>query len=422
MSQNTTTTTTFYITPNGAGGLEVLTYSTGNKEQVPHTYTSGSGIKPHRIEWNYSEETHVSELTKIQWEKLHANNGKFLSFRPWMGSRKNRFVDNIEKPSETSVQLPETISTMPEIHNDRIYENIDVNVHTMMEFGGGNLHDLVPIKTGKYYDQFISTRNGLIPGSQYFVTGEPGVGKSSVLMDYLNSVVQFDPTKRVLYMSGEMDRYDVQEIQQYYKNSDRNISMTFMRDWIKNKQSVWHSLIATLKQGWDVVAIDSLLVYQEIIQEELGCSYKKAESKILEVLMQASEGINDTGVKTSFFSIQQKNKGGQYVGSKKLEHMMTGFLKLRKDKKENKVFMEFSKNRKNAKMINVPLYYRFTDGGGIALDSERLEHYLGLNQLLSSPDENGTASKMKLEEFVKLVSSSKKEKNDNEDIPPILVG
>ena len=60
-----------------------------------------------------------------------------------------------------------------------------------------------PTKTGTIVDTILSTEGGVFPGTNTIVVGDPGVGKSTVLLDWLANFQA--KGKRVLFVSGEMN-------------------------------------------------------------------------------------------------------------------------------------------------------------------------------------------------------------------------
>jgi predicted ATP-dependent serine protease len=134
-------------------------------------------------------------------------------------------------------------------------------------------------------------------------------------------------------------------------------------------------LQAVLNQGWDIVIMDSLVEVMSMVGEDLQMTTPKVERWLLNLLNQHNKGSNNLKLYTSFLCIQQKNKSGQYVGSKRLEHMTSAFLQLKWDEKERgKRYMMFSKNRNGKE--NIKLYYNFNDG--IQYDVKKYQNELEL--------------------------------------------
>ncbi len=247
-----------------------------------------------------------------------------------------------------------------------------------------------PVETGTYIDQFISYKGGFLPGVNMMLTGDPGVGKSSNLMDILVNVKKNDPTKKVLYVSAEMNELDVKEFEQYYPGLE-DIDFLYIGNYVTDPDlniKPYQALMAVLHKGWDMVVIDSFVEVQSMIQEDMGLTAKRGEKWILDLMKTHNSGHNKSGVFTTFLCIQQMNKGGSYVGSKRLEHMTSAFLTLCWDKKEKgKRYMMFEKNRKGKEKIK--LYYSFAKEGGIVYDETRHEKELIIFERLQSSSDFG---------------------------------
>ena len=65
----------------------------------------------------------------------------------------------------------------------------------------------IPIKTKTIVDSVLSTEGGVFPGTNTVVIGDPGVGKSTVLLDWIANLQ--DQGKKVLFISGEMNDIDM---------------------------------------------------------------------------------------------------------------------------------------------------------------------------------------------------------------------
>jgi predicted ATP-dependent serine protease len=245
-----------------------------------------------------------------------------------------------------------------------------------------------PIRTGTYMDEFVSYKGGFMPGINIMLTGDPGVGKSSNLMDILVNVRETDDTKRVLYVSAEMNEIDVKEFEQYYPGLGE-IDFLYIGNYVTNPDlniKPYQALISVLNQGWDLVVMDSLVEVQSMVQEDLALPQKKAEKWMLDLMKTHNSGHNKKNIYTAFLCIQQKNKGGSYVGSKRLEHMTSAFLELCWDKKEKgKRYMMFEKNRKGKEKVK--LYYNFAKEGGLVYDEVRHTKELQILERLQTTSE-----------------------------------
>jgi predicted ATP-dependent serine protease len=245
-----------------------------------------------------------------------------------------------------------------------------------------------------------------MPGINVMLTGDPGVGKSSNLMEILVNVKKHDPTKRVLYISAEMNELDVKEFEQYYPGLDE-IDFLYIGNYVTDPDlniKPYQALMGILHKGWDMVVMDSFVEVQSMIQEDLSLPSKKAEKWMLDLMKRHNSGHNKENTFTTFLCIQQMNKGGTYVGSKRLEHMTSAFLTLCWDKKEKgKRYMMFEKNRKGKEKIK--LYYTFDKNKGIIYDDVRYEKEMMIFERLQSPSEFGV-EEFDLNSFEKLFSET----------------
>lgn len=243
-----------------------------------------------------------------------------------------------------------------------------------------------PIKTGTYIDRFWSRKGGIMPGTNVMVTGDPGIGKSSVMMDVLQGIKVQDPSKKVLYVSAEMtqiDMMDPEEFLSYYPGLLNKVEFLFAGDYLENDNgpSFSMALETVLGRGYDVVVFDSLIEIQSIVQEEFGLgSGKKAEKYVLNLIQKHNQRQNAAKKYTSFLLIQQVNKDGEFAGSKRLVHMLTAFLKLKWDVESRaKRYMVFDKNRRGE--VKMRLYFKL--GNGVEYDDSKFEDEIKLGSILS---------------------------------------
>ena len=109
-----------------------------------------------------------------------------------------------------------------------------------------------PMKTGTKVDQFFSMEGGVMPGTNVVVTGDPGVGKTTVLLDILADLQM--KGKKCLFVSGEMNAIDmVGYVKRFPKFGA--VDILFMGDYAEVNPDV--VLRTALKEGYDCVLIDS---------------------------------------------------------------------------------------------------------------------------------------------------------------------
>ena len=202
----------------------------------------------------------------------------------------------------------------------------------------------IPMPTGKKIDSLFSAEGGLMKGTNYAIVGDPGVGKSTVMLDILSDLN--NKGKKTLFISGEMNRIDMHG---YVKRFPKfgELDILFMGDYIEKDPLVIVKSI--LYEGWDVVLIDSMAeVCGAIADFHTGMSNKRAETEVLNLLEKHNKAENLGKVNTSFLVIQQVTKMGEFAGSNRFKHMMTGMAHM-KFMDEGRAFF-FSKNRRGGQM------------------------------------------------------------------------
>jgi predicted ATP-dependent serine protease len=191
-------------------------------------------------------------------------------------------------------------------------------------------------------DKFISHEGGVPCASNIMGIGDPGVGKTTILLDVLSGIQ--NRGRRVLFISGEMGR------KQMYKYTNRfpqfgNIQTLFMSDYLEyNTKDVVEQI---LNQGWDCVLIDSIAEIIDGVRDDNNWDRKMAESWLVDMCVKMNKGENDRNIFTSFLLIQQVTKSGVFVGSNKLKHLTDAMLEMRRrsEKDGGGTYMMFSKNR-----------------------------------------------------------------------------
>lgn len=215
---------------------------------------------------------------------------------------------------------------------------------------------LVPIKTNTILDDFISDRGGLLPSCVYVVVGGAGSGKTSWSIDTIHKLQTNNPTKRVLYISGEQDEVDNYELSQKIPGLlDLN---TLYLAGCNEPQKV---LVDVLNQGWDVVLLDSLEVVAGRINMTTDLNVKQSSRWVLDLMFKHKKGGNEKNIFSSFIVIQQSTKSGTFKGDSSIEFDTTGMLYVKFDDEIGNRYLEFSKNRRGENKVKQ--YYRLSDGG-----------------------------------------------------------
>ena len=244
--------------------------------------------------------------------------------------------------------------------------------------------------SGTVLDELLCSYQGLPQGVNYMIIGDPGVGKTTIILDLLSNIRLKNRGIRVLFISAEMNEIDLAVyVRRFPKFQDLDI-LFIEADF--DEDSGRHNLEIvrdTLELGWDVVAIDSFYELQGIVKEEENITLKKAESMLLSIIKKQNKGANLRGVNTTFLTIQQVTKTGQFIGSNRLKHAITAMLELRLENPKNIYsdrYAVFSKHRRGD--VGVRLYYDLSATGDVKYNSERFRQDRQLRKLQS----NATAS------------------------------
>ena len=260
--------------------------------------------------------------------------------------------------------------------------------------------------TGTVLDELLCSYKGLPKGVNYMVIGDPGVGKTTIILDMLADIRLNNPGARVLFVSAEMNEIDLAVyVKRFPKFQDIDILFVeseFDEGWQTHN---YHMLTGVLDQGWDIVAIDSFYELQGIVKEEENITQKKAESMLLSLIKQQNKAQNSRSVNTTFLTIQQVTKNGAFIGSNRLKHAITAMLELRLENPKN-VYSDrhavFSKHRRGD--VGVRLYYDLSTTGDVFYNEERFNQDRQIRRLQS---EAGNSMRCYAEKFDRLFDNIK---------------
>ena len=231
----------------------------------------------------------------------------------------------------------------------------------------------INFRTRTILDNLLCSYQGLPKGVNYMIIGDPGVGKTTIILDMLANIRKAQPSALILFISAEMNEIDLAiYVERFPKFGDLNI--LFIEGGFDECSHSWQTVADTLDDGWDIVAIDSFHELQGIVKEEENVTNKRAESMLLSLIKQQNKAQNDRGVNTTFLTIQQVTKSGAFVGSNRLKHMITAMMELRLDNPKNIYsdrYITFSKHRRGD--VGVKLYYNLSTTGDVDFDEERYE-------------------------------------------------
>ena len=171
---------------------------------------------------------------------------------------------------------------------------------------------------------------GIVPGSLTLVGGDPGIGKSTLLLQVCKQLA--DTGKEVLYISGE------ESLTQIKMRADRIGSF---KEQFKLLTEVNLDIISEVvkKSKPDVVVIDSIqTMFNEEVNAAPGSVSQVRESTA--VLLQLAKGEN-----VAIMIVGHVTKEGNVAGPRVLEHMVDTVLYFEGDKQDLYRILRGVKNR-----------------------------------------------------------------------------
>lgn len=171
---------------------------------------------------------------------------------------------------------------------------------------------------------------GIVQGSLVLVGGDPGIGKSTLLLQVCRILAQ--KKKRVLYISGEESLAQIRMRAQ--RMGEFN---TYLQILCETNLEDIREIITNVKP--DVVIIDSIqTMYNENVSSAPGSVSQVREST--GILMQIAKGLNIT-----IFIVGHVTKEGVVAGPRVLEHMVDTVLYFEGDRYASYRVLRGVKNR-----------------------------------------------------------------------------
>ena len=170
---------------------------------------------------------------------------------------------------------------------------------------------------------------GLVHGSVVLISGEPGIGKSTLLMQISECL---GANKRVLYISGEESGGQI-------KLRAKRLGVSGNNLFILTETNLDSILKEADKIKPDIMIIDSIqTIYDEMIKSAPGSITQVRESALTLINRAKSQGI-------SMLLVGHVNKEGGIAGPKVLEHMVDAVLCFEGEKLQSYRIIRANKNR-----------------------------------------------------------------------------
>jgi DNA repair protein RadA/Sms len=209
--------------------------------------------------------------------------------------------------------------------------------------------------SGLPLDELISYEGGVPCATNIMVAGDPGVGKTTLMLDLVASI-QNKKEYKCLFISGEMGKKQMFKYTQRFPQFGI-VETLFMTDYIQyNSKDVVEQI---LNKGYDLVLIDSIAEILDNARDDNRWDRKTAESWLVDLCVKHNLGENINGKFTSFLLIQQVTKAGEFAGSNKLKHLVDAMCEVRLDKESSETYLMFSKNRNGH--ANIRFSYQLTN-------------------------------------------------------------
>lgn len=264
----------------------------------------------------------------------------------------------------------------------------------------------IPLKSGKFIDTIISKKGGTMPATISIVVGEPGSGKTTMLVDKMTGIERHNPGKKCLYISSEMNPIDNRELAEDLPQL-MNINTLYMADYDNPKLA----LEQALDMGWDYVIMDSFMDVKDKIKDSQNkMNASTVETWLINLLVKHTKGQNEGKKYTAFDVIQHITKGGEYAGSTKLKHNTTAMVYVRIDEITGQRYLVYVKNRRGD--IRKKLYMVLDNvSGEINYDSKKYNELEKAIEIQKQMDSFQNENDQKLLELLQQSETSDKEIN-----------
>jgi predicted ATP-dependent serine protease len=208
------------------------------------------------------------------------------------------------------------------------------------------------MKSGLNVDKLFSHEGGVPAATNIMMIGDPGVGKTTVLLDVLASLQH--KGNKCLFISGEMGKKQMFKYTERFKQFSI-IETLFMQDYLDyNTKDVIEQV---LDRGYDCVLIDSAAEIIEGVRDDNNWDRKMAESWLVDTCVKNNKGENKNNMYTTFMLIQQVTKSGVFSGSNKLKHLVDAMGEMRRESERDggATYINFVKNRNG--LVDVKMYF-----------------------------------------------------------------
>ena len=225
--------------------------------------------------------------------------------------------------------VEDVISTAPEKPSEIKHKTLTSGKeNTALRFDEAELPDYIRSNTRlSELDRVLG--GGLVHGSVVLLSGEPGIGKSTLLMQISDALGEH---KKVLYISGE-------ESTGQLKLRAKRLGIVGKNLFILTETELDKTLAQVEKVKPDVIIVDSIqTMYSDKISSAPGTITQIKECTLAFISKAKNEGI-------SVILVGHVNKEGSIAGPKILEHMVDAVLYFEGDRQHSYRIIRAMKNR-----------------------------------------------------------------------------
>ncbi len=223
----------------------------------------------------------------------------------------NSFEEQAPPPAANAAQTQRAVAGQPAVR----FSELTLPAYMRYQTGMGEL------------DRVLG--GGIVEGSVVLLSGEPGIGKSTLLLQICSSLCE---TKQVMYVSGEESRGQL-------KLRYNRLGMTTENLWLLTETNADAVVSECEKTSPDVLIIDSV----QTMYTDHSSSAPGSVTQVRESAMAFIRYAKSTGV--AVFLVGHVNKEGGISGPKVLEHMVDTVLYFEGDRTQTFRLIRAIKNR-----------------------------------------------------------------------------
>ncbi len=239
----------------------------------------------------------------------------------WMGKCPNcgawnAFVEDVEQVTPAAEDKPRRVSMSSAGENKAVgFQEMEVPTYMRQKTGLAEL------------DRVLG--GGLVHGSAVLLSGEPGIGKSTLLMQICDAL---GTTRKILYVSGE-------ESGGQLKLRAKRLGVVGGNLLILTETNIENILRETDRVKPDVLIVDSIqTVYSADVNSTPGSVAQVKEAALSLINKAKADG-------TSVLMVGHVNKEGSIAGPKVLEHMVDAVLYFEGERQQSYRIIRAIKNR-----------------------------------------------------------------------------